>query len=84
MALKARAQESEAERLSPTLGAGQAARLSPDTAAFRAELARIGIEAVPVCELADVSDPAWGPAIEGLLGRAREALVVPPDQLEDA
>ncbi|GBU17360.1 MULTISPECIES: SbcC/MukB-like Walker B domain-containing protein [unclassified Methylobacterium] len=84
VALKARAQESEAERLSPTLGAGQAARLSPDTAAFRAELARIGIEAVPVCELADVSDPAWGPAIEGLLGRAREALVVPPDQLEDA
>ncbi|WP_163602670.1 hypothetical protein, partial [Klebsiella pneumoniae] len=39
VALKARAQEAEAERLSPTLGAGQAARLSPDTAAFRAELA---------------------------------------------
>ena len=84
VALKARAQEMEAERLSPTLSAGQAARLSPDTVAFRAELARLGIDAVPVCELADIADPTWGPALEGLLGRAREALVVPPDRLEEA
>ena len=84
VALKARAQEAEAERLSPTLSAGQAARLSPDTIAFRAELARLGIDAVPVCELADIADPMWGPALEGLLGRAREALVVPPDRLEEA
>ena len=84
VAVRARAQENEAERLSPTLSAGQAARLSPDTIAFRGELARLGIDAVPICELADIADPTWGPAIEGLLGRAREALVVAPERLEEA
>ncbi len=29
-------------------------------------------------------DPTWGPAIEALLGRAREALIVEPDRLEEA
>ena len=52
--------------------------------AFRNELERRGIEAVPICELAEIVDPTWGPALEGLLGRAREALVVPPDRLTEA
>ncbi|MCJ2075744.1 SbcC/MukB-like Walker B domain-containing protein [Methylobacterium sp. HMF5984] len=83
-ALKARAQESEAERSAPAPAAGHGARLSSDTVAFRAELARRNIDAVPVCELAEIVDPHWGPALEGLLGRAREALVVAPDRLEEA
>ncbi|WP_092043957.1 SbcC/MukB-like Walker B domain-containing protein [Methylobacterium pseudosasicola] len=83
-ALKARAQESEAERTAPRTGAGPAARLSSDTVAFRGELERRGIEALPICELAEIVDPHWGPALEGLLGRAREALVVSPDRLSEA
>ncbi|WP_375465753.1 ATP-binding protein, partial [uncultured Methylobacterium sp.] len=83
-ALRARTQEIAAERHAPALGPGQAARLSSDTVTFRGELARRGIDAVPVCELAEITDPAWGPALEGLLGRAREALVVAPDRLEEA
>ncbi|MDP4027233.1 SbcC/MukB-like Walker B domain-containing protein [Methylobacterium sp. NEAU 140] len=83
-ALKARQQEAEAERTAPRTGAGPAARLSSDTLAFRAELERRGIDATPVCEVAEIVDPTWGPALEGLLGRAREALIVAPDRLNEA
>ncbi|MDR7038779.1 energy-coupling factor transporter ATP-binding protein EcfA2 [Methylobacterium sp. BE186] len=83
--LQARAQEAEAERTAPPPASGaQVARLSSDTVAFRAELARLGIDAVPVCELAEIVDPVWGPALEALLGRAREALIVAPERLDDA
>ena len=86
LALRARDQEREAQALSSAHSSGHASagRLSPDTLAFRDELGRIGIEAVPVCELAEIVDPKWGPALEGLLGRAREALVVAPDRLSRA
>ena len=86
VSLKARAQEREVQTLSAEFSAGIAstARLSSDTAAFRDELSRIGIEAVPICELAEIVDPKWGPALEGLLGRAREALVVEPDEVDRA
>ncbi len=83
---KARERENEVRSLSGQVQSGRtsAARLSADTEAFREELSRLGIEAVPVCELAEIVDPKWGPALEGLLGRAREALVVEPDRLDRA
>ena len=86
MALRARAAEKEAQALSAdfSVGRSNAGRLSTDTAGFRDELARLGIDAVPVCELAEIVDPQWGPALEGLLGGAREALVVQPDRLNQA
>ena len=86
VALRARDQEREAQALSAAFASGHASagRLSSDTMAFRDCLARLGIEAVPICELAEITDPAWGPALEGLLGRAREALVVAPDRLNRA
>lgn len=86
MALRARAEETQVQSLSAAFSGGRtsAGRLSSDTAGFRDELARLGIEAVPVCELAEIVDPAWGPALEGLLGGAREALVVQPDRLAQA
>lgn len=86
LTLRARASEREAQTLSAALAAGPggAARLSSDTQAFRDELARLGIAAVPICELAEIVEAKWGPALEGLLGRAREALVVAPDRLDDA
>lgn len=87
MALRARAAETEAQGLSAPFaggGAAKGARLSSDVAAFRDELARLGIDAVPVCELAEIVEPKWGMALEGLLGGAREALVVQPDRLNQA
>ena len=86
-ALCARAQENEAQSRAPAPSAGRgpsAPRLSSDVVAFRDELARLGIDATPVCELAEIVDPTWGPALEGLLGAAREALVVEPDRLNAA
>ncbi|GJD93941.1 SbcC/MukB-like Walker B domain-containing protein [Methylobacterium iners] len=85
-ALRARAQEREAQILSAefSVGPAKAARLSQEVIAFRDELARLGIDAVPICELAEIVDPTWGPALEGLLGNAREALVVQPDELNRA
>ncbi|MGV7029939.1 SbcC/MukB-like Walker B domain-containing protein [Methylobacterium symbioticum] len=82
--LRARAKEAEAERTAPAPVSGSSARLSSDTIAFRNELARRGIDATPICELAEIVDPVWGQALEGLLGRAREALVVEPHRLEEA
>ncbi|MFC7664966.1 SbcC/MukB-like Walker B domain-containing protein [Methylorubrum suomiense] len=86
LGLKARERENEVRALSAQVQSGRstAARLSADTDAFREELGRLGIEAVPICELAEIVDPKWGPALEGLLGRAREALVVEPDRLDRA
>ena len=85
MALRARAQEKEAQALTAEVsGARAGGRLSSDTAGFRDELARLGIDAIPICELAEITDPAWGPALEGLLGSAREALVIEPDRLNQA
>ncbi|KQP85556.1 ATPase [Methylobacterium sp. Leaf113] len=86
-ALRARALENEAQTRAPapsTGGRGAAPRLSSDVAAFREELGRLGIVATPVCELAEITDPKWGQALEGLLGGAREALVVQPDRLNEA
>jgi energy-coupling factor transporter ATP-binding protein EcfA2 len=85
-ALRARAQENAAQSRAPAPGGRtpSAPRLSSDVAAFRDELARLGIDATPICELAEIVDPTWGPALEGLLGAAREALVVEPDRLNAA
>lgn len=59
LGLQARTHEREAQLLSAELAVGHAsaARLSADTMAFRDELARIGIEAVPICALAEITDP---------------------------
>jgi energy-coupling factor transporter ATP-binding protein EcfA2 len=85
-ALRARALENEAQSRAPapSAGRGAAPRLSSDVAAFREELSRLGIVATPICELAEIIDPKWGQALEGLLGGAREALVVQPDRLNEA
>lgn len=86
-ALRARAQENEAQSRAPATSAGRGSsvpRLSSDVSGFRDELARLGIDATPICELAEIVDPTWGPALEGLLGTAREALVVEPDRLNAA
>lgn len=58
--------------------------LKDNTRALVAALAERGIEAVPVCDVVEVTDPSWQPAIEAYLRSNMEALIVRPDQAQDA
>ena len=46
-------------------------------------LGDVGVEAVPVCDLVSIRDPAWAPVVESYLNRNVSALLVPLDD-EDA
>lgn len=43
-----------------------------------------GIDAVPICDLVEVTDRDWQPAIEAFLASNTQALIVDPDQAERA
>lgn len=58
--------------------------LSPKVSALIAELDAAGIKSQPLCSLVEVVDERWRDALETLLGNAREALIVHPDQVLDA
>lgn len=58
--------------------------LSSHVRDFITLLAREGIDAVPLPEVVDVSDPSWAMALEMLLGANREALIVSRDRTADA
>jgi len=60
------------------------AELHPDVSRLRDYLADAGIEATPVCDLVRIVDPDWQPAVEAYLRRHVEALLIAPDQEEDA
>ncbi|MET0288188.1 MAG: SbcC/MukB-like Walker B domain-containing protein [Pseudoxanthomonas sp.] len=60
------------------------AELHPDVSRLRDYLADAGIEATPVCDLVRIVDADWQPAIEAYLRRHVEALLIAPDQEEDA
>ena len=42
------------------------------------------IQAEPLCDLIDVSDESWRSTVEAVLGKAREALIVPPERAKEA
>lgn len=58
--------------------------LSHDTEGLLALLAEAGIEAIPLADVVEVTDRSWQYAIEALLGRGREALIVPPERVHEA
>ena len=74
------------------LGARQnLARLSAGQADLRADVVRLmsyladdGVPAQPVCDLVQVTDPAWQRAIEGYLRNHVEALLIAPEHEEKA
>ncbi|WP_018234232.1 SbcC/MukB-like Walker B domain-containing protein [Thioalkalivibrio thiocyanodenitrificans] len=63
---------------------GGASDLSRNTLVLQEALEEAGIRAVPVCELVEVSDPQWQPAIEAYLRSNMEALIVPAEQATEA
>ena len=60
------------------------ADLNHSTLRLVEELAAVGIQAIPVCELVEVTDQHWQPAIEAYLRGNAQALIVPPHQAQQA
>jgi uncharacterized protein YPO0396 len=63
---------------------GEGPLLSRPVRAFSALLERERIKPVPLPDLVEVVEPSWAMALEMLLGPNREALLVPPGQLNEA
>jgi len=81
-----RSLQAEVERMeqASARGDGSGAVLSYGPSRLLAELSRNGMEAVPLCDVVEVEDESWQYAIESLLGMGREAIIVPPDRLDEA
>jgi len=71
--------ESKLERLNR----GQS-NLKHSTDSLIQALDEAGIAATPICELVEVSEPYWQPAIEAFLRGNMEALIVPPEKAKQA
>lgn len=78
--------QSESERLEAMVASagGGAAVLSHPAARLLAALDRKGMRPVPLCDVVEVVDEEWQYAVETLLGRGREAIIVPPERLNEA
>ncbi|SBS37957.1 Chromosome partition protein Smc [Marinomonas spartinae] len=63
---------------------GGVSPLSPNTKRLIALLKDAQITATPLSHLAEVTDRKWQDSIEGYLGAQREALIVEPDDAEEA
>ena len=63
---------------------GGTSPLSGNTKKLISLLKQTGIEATPLSHLAEVTDHKWQDAIEGYLGQQREALIVNPEDAEEA
>ena len=63
---------------------GGSSPLSQNTKRLIALLKQAGIQATPLSHLAEVTDLKWQDSIEGYLGQQREALIVEPDDAEEA
>ncbi len=61
------------------LDSGKSA-LDRGTEALQAALGDAGINSVPLCDVVEVRNEKWRIAVEAVLGRSREALLVEPEQ----
>ncbi|NTF17752.1 hypothetical protein G6L37_05015 [Agrobacterium rubi] len=78
--------QGEAERLEGMLksaGSGQAL-LSQPVMKLIGALSRKGMNPLPLCDVVDIVDDEWQDAVETLLGWGREAVIVPPERLNEA
>jgi hypothetical protein len=60
------------------------AALSRETMKLLDALARRGIDPIPLCDVVEVVEEDWQYAVEVLLGRGREAVIVDPSRLNEA
>jgi len=78
----AKAFASECKRLRQLESGGS--DVSQNTLALQLALEKEGIEATPLCDLAEITDLSWQPVIESYLGSNVEALFVASDDAERA
>lgn len=81
-----RSLQEQSERLEHMLsrsGSGNAI-LSPQATKLLGTLSRKHMDPLPLCDVVDVNDESWQYAIESLLGRGREAIIVEPEWLDEA
>lgn len=76
-------EQKELKRQADKIEKGQSP-LQPRTERLMEELIAQGYDVTPLCEVVRIRDERWQFAIEALLGNAREALIVPPEQARDA
>jgi hypothetical protein len=63
---------------------GQHAILSHPVNRLINALERRGMTPVPICDVVEVIEPEWQEALESLLGRGREAIILPPENVPEA
>lgn len=81
-----RSLQREVDELEQSLArtSGGRAALSRETMKLLDTLERRGISPIPLCDVVEVIDDDWQYAVEALLGRGREAIIVAPDRLHEA
>lgn len=81
-----RGMQGEADRIGQMLGQSGSgnAILSSSTTRLLGTLSRRGMNPVPLCDVVEITDESWQYALESLLGRGREAVIVEPERLDEA
>lgn len=78
--------QAEVERLEGMVASsgGGNAILSQSVTRLIGALSRKGMNPQPVCDVVEIVDEEWQDAVETLLGYGREAIIVPPERLNEA
>ena len=78
--------QARTEAITAALGPGGAGRgvLTGPSARLRSALEKAGMNPVALCDVVEVVDRDWQEAVESLLGRGREALIVEPEYMRSA
>ena len=72
------------EKLNQNADSRGQAYLEDGTRRLMRRLESAGMDARPLCDLVEITDPDWVPAAEALLGRDREAIFVRRDEIHAA
>ncbi|TLX16790.1 SbcC/MukB-like Walker B domain-containing protein [Rhizobium sp. MHM7A] len=84
LAAEIRQLQSDVELMETATSGGQHAVLSTTTNRLINALERRGMQPIPLCDVVEVLEPDWQEAIESLLGRGREAIILPPESVDEA
>lgn len=84
LAAEIRQLQATVEELDSASSGGDYAALSTSATRLLNMLDRRGMKPVPLCDVIDVVEPDWQLSLESLLGRAREAIILPPEHVDEA
>lgn len=78
--------QARVEKIESSVGTSASSRslLSSSASRLVTALERRGMSPVPLCDVVEIVDEDWREAVETLLGRGREAIIVQPDVLGKA